>query len=155
VDRWPRDVEPTNPSFPYDRTESSSYHTFKHWVPSPPNPPPMIDEKGETTTCHIHNSPLCKCGYHSKLVNLPTGLDYTLFWHCPIPLLVIVHRRKCLLCDQSIDSMYMILTYYCHWISMSLFMVLLIWLFMLRFWRNTACSWPPISRSFRAGGVAW
>jgi hypothetical protein len=36
----------------------------------------MTDDKNEeaTTRC-VHNPPLGKCGYHSELANLATGLD--------------------------------------------------------------------------------
>jgi hypothetical protein len=59
---------------------------FKRWV----YPPPMIDEKDEASTHCVRNPPACKCGYRAKLVNLPPGLDYTPFFHCPIPLSVIL-----------------------------------------------------------------
>jgi hypothetical protein len=49
------------------------------------------EEKAEATIHHICNPPLCKCGYRSQLVNLPLGLDYTPFFHCLIPLFVILH----------------------------------------------------------------
>jgi hypothetical protein len=83
--------------FLYDRTESSPYRTFKRWVPLPSNLPPITNEKDEATACCICNPPLCKCGYRSELANSPMGLDYTPFWRCAIPLLVIVHKRKYLL----------------------------------------------------------
>jgi hypothetical protein len=96
--QWIEGPEKWNPQillFPYDRTESSSYRTFKRWVPSPPNPPPMADEvKDEATTRCVCNTPLCKCEYCLELANPPTGLDYTHFWHRLIPLLVIIHKRK-------------------------------------------------------------
>jgi hypothetical protein len=80
--------------FPYDGNESSPLHSFKRWVPPLPNPPPMIDEeKDEASTYRVCNPPACKCGYHAELVNPPAGLDYTLFFHCPIPLSVILFKR--------------------------------------------------------------
>jgi hypothetical protein len=77
--------------FPYDRNESSLLRCFKCWVPSPPNPPPMTDEeKDEASTHCVHNPPVCKCGYRVELVNSSPGLDYTLFFRCPISLSVIL-----------------------------------------------------------------
>jgi hypothetical protein len=77
--------------FPYDRNESSPLRSFKHWVPPPPNPPPMTDEeKDEASSRRVCNPPTCKCGYCAELVNPPPGLDYTSFFHCPIPLSVIL-----------------------------------------------------------------
>jgi hypothetical protein len=67
--------------FPYDRNESSPLRSFKYWVPPPPNLLLMTDEEKEEVTTHrVCNSPTCKCGYRSELVNPPAGLDYTLFW---------------------------------------------------------------------------
>jgi hypothetical protein len=66
--------------FLYDKTKSSLLRTYKRWVPPPLNPPSMIDEeRDEATTHHVSNPPLCKCGYHSELMNPATGLDYTPF----------------------------------------------------------------------------
>jgi hypothetical protein len=80
--------------FPYDRNESSPLRSIKRWVPLPPNPPPMIDEeKDEATTHHVCNSPVCKHGYGFELATPPARLDYTLFWRCHIPLLVILQKR--------------------------------------------------------------
>jgi hypothetical protein len=80
--------------FSYDQNESFSYRSFKNWVPLPLNPPPMTYEEEEEATTHcVSHSPLCKCGYRFKLVNPLTGLDYTPFWCCPIPLSVIAHKR--------------------------------------------------------------
>jgi hypothetical protein len=77
--------------FPYDRNESSLLRSFKRWVPSPPNLPPMTDEdKNEASTHRVRNPPVCKCGYRAELVNPPPGLDYTLFFRCPVPLSVIL-----------------------------------------------------------------
>jgi hypothetical protein len=79
--------------FPYDRNESSPLRSFKRWVPSPPNPLPIIDEeKDEVTTRRVHNPPMCKCGYRSELANPPAGLDYTPFFRCLIPLSVILYK---------------------------------------------------------------
>jgi hypothetical protein len=37
--------------FPYDKNESSPLCSFKHWVPPPPNLPPMTNkEKDEAST---------------------------------------------------------------------------------------------------------
>jgi hypothetical protein len=52
------------------------------------------EEKEEATTHHVRNPPLCKYGYRFELVNPPTGLDYTPFWCCRIPLSVIAHKRS-------------------------------------------------------------
>jgi hypothetical protein len=53
----------------------------------------MIDkEKDETSTCRIRNPPSCECGYSAKLVYPPAGLDYTLFFCCPIPWTVILDK---------------------------------------------------------------
>jgi hypothetical protein len=77
----PETFDPQILLFPYDRNASSPLCSFKRWVPLPPNPLPMIDkEKGEASTCHVHNPPTCKCGYHAELVNLSVGLDYTHFF---------------------------------------------------------------------------
>jgi hypothetical protein len=116
----------------YDQNKSFLYHSFKRWVPSPPNPPPMTDEeKEEATTRRVSHPPLCKCGYCFELVNPPTRLDYTPFLYCPIPLSVIVHKRCHSFCDESIDFIFMTLDYnmFCRAISedvisMNLFMVL-------------------------------
>jgi hypothetical protein len=108
-------VEPTNSFFPYDRSESFLYRSFKRWVPPPPNSPLMTDEeKQEATTCRVQNPHLCKCGYHSKLANLATGLDYTIFWCCPIPLSVIAHKR----CLSLIVKKYW---FYVHGIDFNVF----------------------------------
>jgi hypothetical protein len=54
----------------------------------------MIDEeKDKASTRHVRNPPTCKYGYHAELVNPPTGLDYTPFFHCPVPLSVILFKR--------------------------------------------------------------
>jgi hypothetical protein len=77
--------------FPYDRNESFLLGSFKRCVPPPPNTPPMIDEeKDEASTHRVHNPPACKYDYCAELVNPPPGLDYTPFFHCPIPLSVIL-----------------------------------------------------------------
>jgi hypothetical protein len=69
--------------------EVSLFRSFKCWVFPSPNPLSITDEeKKEATTHSVRNTPLCKCGYQSQLVNPPNGLDYTPFWHCPIPLSV-------------------------------------------------------------------
>jgi hypothetical protein len=81
--------------FPYDRNESFPYCSFKHWIPPPPNVPPMIDEEEKAITCRVSHPPLWKCGYRLELANLPIGLDYTPLWRCPIPLSVIA-RKTCL-----------------------------------------------------------
>jgi hypothetical protein len=79
--------------FPYDRSESFPYYSFKRWIPTPPNSPLMTDEeKKEATIRRVREPPFCKCGYRSQLVNPPNGLDYTLFWHCHIPLSVKLHK---------------------------------------------------------------
>jgi hypothetical protein len=79
--------------FPYDRYESSPFRSFKRWVPPPPNPPPMIDaEKDEASVHCVHNPPMCKCGYRAELVNPPAEMDYTPFFHCLIPLTVILAK---------------------------------------------------------------
>jgi hypothetical protein len=50
--------------FPYDDNQSFLYRNFQRWLPSPPNPPPMIDEeKKEVMTHRVSHTPLCKCGY--------------------------------------------------------------------------------------------
>jgi hypothetical protein len=100
--------------FPYDRNESFPYRSFKRWVPPPQNSPPMTDvEKEEATTHHVSNPPLCKCRYQSELVNPPTGLDYTPFWRCPVPLSVIA-RKRC----HSFVVMKVLILYSRHWITM-------------------------------------
>jgi hypothetical protein len=67
--------------------------SFKHWVPLLPNPPPMTDEeKDEASSCRVRIPSACKCGYRAELVKLPTGLDYTPFFHYLIPLLVILDK---------------------------------------------------------------
>jgi hypothetical protein len=77
--------------FSYDRNESSPLWSFKRWVPLPSNPPPMTDEeKDEASTHRVRNPPACKCGYLAELVNPPSGLDYTPFFRCLIPLSVIL-----------------------------------------------------------------
>jgi hypothetical protein len=54
--------------FPYDRNESSPLRSFKRWVPLPPNPLPLTnEEKDETSTCRVHNPPVCRCGYRAEL----------------------------------------------------------------------------------------
>jgi hypothetical protein len=79
--------------FPYDRNESSPFHSFKSWVPPSPNPPPMTDvEKDEASSRRVCNPHVCKCGYHTKLVIPSVGLDYTPFFCCPIPLMVILAK---------------------------------------------------------------
>jgi hypothetical protein len=50
-------------------------------------------EKDKASARRIRNPPACKCGYHVELVNPPSGLDYTLFFHCLIPLMVIVAKE--------------------------------------------------------------
>jgi hypothetical protein len=71
--------------------EYSLLQSFKREVPPPSNPPPMTDEeKDEASTRCVCNPPTCKCGYRVELVNPPPGLDYTLFFRCPIPLSVIL-----------------------------------------------------------------
>jgi hypothetical protein len=94
---WIDDLEMWNPQillFLYDRSESFPYRYFKRWVSPPPNLPLVVDEEKEEATTHrVHNPPLCKCGYHFELVNPSTGLDYTPFWCCLIPLSIIVHKR--------------------------------------------------------------
>jgi hypothetical protein len=86
--------------FPDDRNESYLFRSFKRWVPPPPNPPPMIDaEKDEASARRVHNSPVCKYGYRAELVSLPVGLDYTPFFHCLIPLTVILAKRLYIFCD--------------------------------------------------------
>jgi hypothetical protein len=68
-------------------------HSFKRWVSSPPNSPPMTDEeKDESSTHRVRNSLACKCGYRAKLVNPLARLDYTPFFHCMIPLSVILFK---------------------------------------------------------------
>jgi hypothetical protein len=51
------------------------------------------EEKDEVNTHRVCNPLACKCGYHAELVNPPTGLDYTLFFHCLIALTVILDKR--------------------------------------------------------------
>jgi hypothetical protein len=42
--------------FSYDRNESSPFHSFKRWVPPPPNSPPMTDaEKDEVSDRRVCN----------------------------------------------------------------------------------------------------
>jgi hypothetical protein len=90
----PEALDPQILLFPYDRNESSPLRSFKRWVPPPPNPPPMTnEEKDEASTRRVHNSPACKCGYRVELLNPFGRLDYTLFFRCPIPLLVILDKR--------------------------------------------------------------
>jgi hypothetical protein len=48
------------------------------------------EEKDEASTHRVRNPSTCKCGYRAELVNPPPGLDYTLFFRCPIPLSVIL-----------------------------------------------------------------
>jgi hypothetical protein len=51
----------------------------------------MTDEEKDETSIHRVCNPLaCKCGYRAELVNPSLGLDYTLFFYCPIPLSVIL-----------------------------------------------------------------
>jgi hypothetical protein len=50
-------------------------------------------EKDKASARCVRNPPACKCGYRAELVNPPTGLDYTLFFHCSIPLMVIVAKE--------------------------------------------------------------
>jgi hypothetical protein len=79
---------------PYNRNDSSPLRYFKRWVPLPSNSPPMTDEeKDEASTRRVRNPPACKCGYRADLVNLCSGLDYILFFRCPIPLTVILDKR--------------------------------------------------------------
>jgi hypothetical protein len=86
---WPETFDTQILLFPYDRNESSSLHSFKHWVPPPPNPSPMTDEENdEASIRHVRNPPACKCGYRVELVNPHAGLDYTPFFCCSIPLSV-------------------------------------------------------------------
>jgi hypothetical protein len=90
----PETFDPQILLFSYDRNESSPLRSFKRWVPQLPNPPPMTnEEKDEASTYHVHNPPACKCGYCAELVNPFAGLDYTPFFHCPIPLSVILFKR--------------------------------------------------------------
>jgi hypothetical protein len=49
-------------------------------------------EKGEASVHRVRNPPAYKCGYRAELVNPPVVLDYTLFFHCPIPLTVILAK---------------------------------------------------------------
>jgi hypothetical protein len=95
--QWIDGPETFNPHillFPYDRNDYSPLRYFKHWVPLPPNLPPMTDEeKDEASTRRIHNPHAYKCGYRSELVNLPAGLDYTPFFRCLILLTVILDKR--------------------------------------------------------------
>jgi hypothetical protein len=49
-------------------------------------------EKDEANTRHVRNPPTCKCGYHAELVYPPAELDYTPFFYCPIPLMVILDK---------------------------------------------------------------
>jgi hypothetical protein len=80
--------------FPYDRNESYPFRSFKCWILPPANPPLMTDaEKDEASARRVCNPPTCKCGYRVELVNLPVGLHYTLFFHCPITLTVIVAKE--------------------------------------------------------------
>jgi hypothetical protein len=80
--------------FPYDDNQSFTYRSFQRWVALSPNPPSMIDEEKEEATTHRVSHPsLCKCEYRSQLANPPTGLDYTPFWRCYIPLSVIPNKR--------------------------------------------------------------
>jgi hypothetical protein len=86
--------DPQIPLFLYDRNVSSPLHSFKCWIPPPPNLSPMSDEeKDETSTCRVRNPPVCKYGYRAKLVNPPAKLDYTSIFRCPIPLSVILFER--------------------------------------------------------------
>jgi hypothetical protein len=79
---------------PYDRNESSLLRSFKRWVTPPPNPSSMTDEeKDEASTHRVRNPPTYKCGYRAELVNPSVGLDYTLFFYCPIPLSIILDKR--------------------------------------------------------------
>jgi hypothetical protein len=90
----PKTFDPQILLSPYDSNESSPLCSFKHWVPSPPNPPLMIDEeKDEATTRRVCNPPVCKCDYRAELVNPSVGMDYTSFFHCPIHLSVILDKR--------------------------------------------------------------
>jgi hypothetical protein len=50
-------------------------------------------EKDEASARHLHNPPMYKCGYRAELVNLPVRLDYTLFFHCLVPLMVILAKE--------------------------------------------------------------
>jgi hypothetical protein len=75
--------------------ESSPLRSFKRWVLPPPNLPPMTDEeKDKASTRCVRNPPVCKCGYRAELMNPPTGLDYTPFFHCLILLTVILDKMS-------------------------------------------------------------
>jgi hypothetical protein len=90
----PETFDPQILLFLYDRNESSPLCSLKRWVPPPPNPPPMTDEENDEATTHrVCNPPACEYGYHAELVNPPVGLDYMLFFRCPIPLSVILDKR--------------------------------------------------------------
>jgi hypothetical protein len=79
--------------FLYDRNESSLLRFFKWWVPPPPNPPSITDEeKDEASTHSVRNSHVCKCSYRAELVNPASGLDYTPFFCCSIPLSIILEN---------------------------------------------------------------
>jgi hypothetical protein len=91
--------------FPYDRNESSPLRSFKHWVPPPSNPLPMIDvENDEANVRRVRNPLGCKCGYHAELVNPPAGLDYIPFFHCSIPLMAIVAKEVIYLVVNKVSS---------------------------------------------------
>jgi hypothetical protein len=51
------------------------------------------EEKDEASIHRVHNPPACKCGYRVELVNPHAGLDYTPFFHCPVPLSIILFKR--------------------------------------------------------------
>jgi hypothetical protein len=112
--QWIDGLEMWNPQillFLYDRNESFTYRSVQRWVPLPPNPPPMTDEETEEATTHrVRIPPLCKCGYWSMLANLPTRLDYTPFWHCPITSSVIAHKRCLSLVVMKVMILY---TWHC------------------------------------------
>jgi hypothetical protein len=51
----------------------------------------MTDAKKDGAIAHrVRNPPTCKCGYRIELVNPAVRLDYTPFFHYPIPLTVIL-----------------------------------------------------------------
>jgi hypothetical protein len=68
------------------------------------------EEKHKESTRRVRNPPTCKCGYRAELVNPSAGLDYTSFFHCPIPLTVILDKMLYICCDRNIECMYTTLT---------------------------------------------